>query len=587
MSLKILSWNINGLRSVKPNLKEFLTSLDADIICLQETKVTRDMLEESQAIIEGYSSYFSFSRKKSGYSGVATYCSQRATPFAAQEGLSGLFPGELSDGSGTQVALPGTWKEEELKDLDSEGRAVITQHRFKEETGKEREVTVINVYCPRVDPEKPERRGFKLRYYELMRQRAAAVFAADSHVVILGDINCSHKRIDHCDPDKSEAFENRLERRYLDNFLIPLYTSDCREKSLHDANSLDSCKEENNIMKRNTSETNQEISEMEPEEEQADDHLLSSQTTFQMVDTFRYFYPQKEEAFTCWNVSTNSRSTNYGTRLDYIFCDEGLLPHIKDSLVLQDIMGSDHCPVVAEVKGTLIPSTQLPSCCTKFFPEFRGEQQKLSSYFKPKCASDESRKMSLHKSSHPSEMRSMPADLLNTSKRKIENGITKSKDKKQCKEKQKSISSFFTVKVNDQNQSGKLTDSQESNCESKNLEEFRSTSDSLDNDHSSDSASQSSGSSQDNSCPQLTQKSKDSKIEGSIKSSQTKNQGWGFLMKGPKPLPLCPGHKEPCVLQTVKKKGPNINRQFYACARGVGKEGDPNARCNFFKWASK
>lgn len=43
----------------------------------------------------------------------------------------GLFQGELSSGSGERVALPGTWSDEELKDLDSEGRAVITQHRIK------------------------------------------------------------------------------------------------------------------------------------------------------------------------------------------------------------------------------------------------------------------------------------------------------------------------------------------------------------------------------------------------------------------------------------------------------------------------
>lgn len=41
MPLRIMSWNINGLRSLKTDLKEFLTSLNADIICLQETKVTR------------------------------------------------------------------------------------------------------------------------------------------------------------------------------------------------------------------------------------------------------------------------------------------------------------------------------------------------------------------------------------------------------------------------------------------------------------------------------------------------------------------------------------------------------------------
>lgn len=66
-------------------------------------------------------------------------------------------------------------------------------------------MALINVYCPRVDPEKPERRIFKLRFYELLRQRAAAIHATGCHVIILGDINTSHKQIDHCDPDETEV----------------------------------------------------------------------------------------------------------------------------------------------------------------------------------------------------------------------------------------------------------------------------------------------------------------------------------------------------------------------------------------------
>ena len=76
---------------------------------------------------------------------------------------------------------------------------------FQDEAGREREVAIINVYCPRVDPEKPERRSFKLRFYELLRQRAAAICHTDSHAIIVGDINTSHKKIDHCDPDKCEV----------------------------------------------------------------------------------------------------------------------------------------------------------------------------------------------------------------------------------------------------------------------------------------------------------------------------------------------------------------------------------------------
>ena len=60
---------------------------------------------------------------------------------------------------------------------------------------------------------------------------------------------------------------------------------------------------------------------------------------------------------------------------------------------------------------------------------------------------------------------------------------------------------------------------------------------------------------------------------------------WKTVMKGPPAVPLCKGHNEVSLLRTVKKKGPNMGRQFYCCPRGEGKAGDPNARCDFFKWA--
>ena len=49
------------------------------------------MLEESVAMLPGYSSYFAFSRRRTGYSGVATFCRDDATPEAAEEGVAGLF----------------------------------------------------------------------------------------------------------------------------------------------------------------------------------------------------------------------------------------------------------------------------------------------------------------------------------------------------------------------------------------------------------------------------------------------------------------------------------------------------------------
>jgi AP endonuclease 2 len=84
--LKIATWNINGIRSfTKEKLQEALLQIDADIICLQETKITRkfaiklmpklkyeligDVLDEQTATFDGFTSFFSFSSVRSGYSG--------------------------------------------------------------------------------------------------------------------------------------------------------------------------------------------------------------------------------------------------------------------------------------------------------------------------------------------------------------------------------------------------------------------------------------------------------------------------------------------------------------------------------------
>lgn len=59
---------------------------------------------------------------------------------------------------------------------------------------------------------------------------------------------------------------------------------------------------------------------------------------------------------------------------------------------------------------------------------------------------------------------------------------------------------------------------------------------------------------------------------------------WKSILSGPRPPPLCSGHKEPCVLRTVKLKGTNQGKQFHCCARPQGHSSNPEARCSFFKW---
>lgn len=91
-----------------------------------------DMLEESYAVLPDFSSYFSFSRTKTGYSGVATYCKRDFRPEKAEEGLGGTLPSSKdSDCLGHHENLLEEFSIEDLKALDKEGRCVMTQHNTK------------------------------------------------------------------------------------------------------------------------------------------------------------------------------------------------------------------------------------------------------------------------------------------------------------------------------------------------------------------------------------------------------------------------------------------------------------------------
>ncbi|NCC82118.1 MAG: exodeoxyribonuclease III, partial [Clostridia bacterium] len=63
------------------------------------------------------------------------------------------------------------------------------------------------------------------------------------------------------------------------------------------------------------------------------------------VDTFRYFYPDKEEAYTWWSHFAKSRERNIGWRIDYFLVSERFKTTLEDAFIREKIMGSDHCPV--------------------------------------------------------------------------------------------------------------------------------------------------------------------------------------------------------------------------------------------------
>jgi exodeoxyribonuclease-3 len=69
------------------------------------------------------------------------------------------------------------------------------------------------------------------------------------------------------------------------------------------------------------------------------------------IDTFRYFYPDKEGAYSWWSYMFKARERNAGWRIDYFIVSERLKNQLEDSLIYNDIMGSDHCPVGLIMKG--------------------------------------------------------------------------------------------------------------------------------------------------------------------------------------------------------------------------------------------
>uniref|UniRef100_A0A8C2DIS7 DNA-(apurinic or apyrimidinic site) endonuclease n=1 Tax=Cyprinus carpio TaxID=7962 RepID=A0A8C2DIS7_CYPCA len=557
--MKIVTWNIHGIRTFKNGIKRTLDSFDADIICVQETKVTRDLLDEKTTIVDGYNSYFSFSRGRSGYSGVATYCKDSATPFLAEEGLTGLLAnqGEAVGCYGDQVELSS----EELLALDNEGRAVITQHHFIGTDGPQK-LTVINVYCPRADPDKPERKQYKLQFYRLLQCRAETMLSSGSHVIVLGDVNTSHQPIDHCDPDDADNCEDNPGRKWLNHFLF------------------------------GTAEKNTEVELKEISQKSA--------SGGKFVDSLRHFHPKRSNAFTCWSTLTGARQTNYGTRIDYIFADRCL---VKSAFICMDIMpeveGSDHCPVWAQLSCTLQASPKFPPLCTRHMPEFTGRQQKLSRFFVKVSEKDRVFKDSeeslpgsqdtggILENLNPVVQENSVAKKRPTCREKDTNAH-KAKRSKQMKTESNakgSLLAFFKPKQTPLiPSSGNLS-----------LKPTESSQDSPDSE--SDTRSCPGNVQTETSLSMITEMETENQdeVEGestSIDKSKDCKKGpctgfWKAVLHGPPQPPLCESHNETCVLRTVKKAGPNLGRQFFVCARPQGHPSNPQARCNFFAWVDK
>lgn len=68
------------------------------------------------------------------------------------------------------------------------------------------------------------------------------------------------------------------------------------------------------------------------------------------IDTFRYFYPDKENEYSWWSYRGSARKNNTGWRIDYFLVSDRLKEKLKSASIHQNILGSDHCPVSLEIE---------------------------------------------------------------------------------------------------------------------------------------------------------------------------------------------------------------------------------------------
>ena len=165
--MKILSWNINGIRaSERKGLFEWLQHESPDILCLQETKAQKEQLTEKILSPDGYSSYWCSAEKK-GYSGVCLY--SRKVPESVTKGLG-------------------------VKKLDSEGRTIIADF------GK---FVLFNVYFPNGGTGN-KRVPFKMEFYDTFLKKINKFKKQGKNIIICGDVNTAHKEIDLARPKSNE-----------------------------------------------------------------------------------------------------------------------------------------------------------------------------------------------------------------------------------------------------------------------------------------------------------------------------------------------------------------------------------------------
>lgn len=250
--MKLISWNVNGLRACKDKgFLDFFKEADADIFCLQETKLQAGQIELE---LPGYYQYWNYAQKK-GYSGTAIFTKKE--PITVTYGIG-------------------------MKEHDTEGRVITAEFE---------DCFVVTVYTPNSQRELT-RLEYRMKWEEAFLSYLKKL-EEKKPVIFCGDLNVAHQEIDLKNPKS-----NRKNAGFTD--------------------------EERGCFTR----------------------LLENG----FVDTYRYFYPDKEGVYSWWSYMFQARAKNAGWRIDYFVVSESLKGKLVDARIHTQVMGSDHCPVELDIE---------------------------------------------------------------------------------------------------------------------------------------------------------------------------------------------------------------------------------------------
>ncbi len=155
-----------------------------------------------------------------------------------------------------------------------------------------KDFVLLNVYFPNGGGG-PDRLKYKLDFYDAFLEYIEKLRKKGKKIIFCGDVNTAHEAIDLARPKENEKNTGFLpeERAWIDEVVYHGY-----------------------------------------------------------VDVFRHLYPNKKEVYTYWDMKTRARDRNVGWRIDYFFVSNELLSKITGTKILSEVYGSDHCPVIMEIK---------------------------------------------------------------------------------------------------------------------------------------------------------------------------------------------------------------------------------------------